>query len=464
MDISFKRKSEETLESLKTKQRVVLDAQQKREIILFHDSMPSFSQQKLADYFSEKFQLKTKIARNTISTILSKRNIYLNETNAPLNAELSKQSKNPLLQKCLILWYSNLLGKKVVVTNEMIVDQAKKFGHLMGIADFTEFDLTIERLDDLKREYDLMQPSRKLNFFDSDDLENSNFDENSPFYNEKTSIKNEEENDNLDNLKEETDVENGENNGDSNYLDEIAELAKETDYNEAINEPYESNTNYHDESYENPANTSNNEALSSDISWKKKRVVLDLDAKRQIILFSMNNPSWSQQKLADYFSEKFQFKSKIARNTISTILSKKSIYLQTENNGGNDFSQSFCSKNNYLPNKSNQTNQIGNNVNGQNFPFVENNDANEDRNLTIEEIIELAKESENNELVNHSNDDEEDDNYESTSIKIEPKIYSKGEALLGIENIQGLLIQEDLLDENDLEYISKLRSKFDLIN
>jgi len=463
MDISLKRKSEETLESLKTKQRVVLEINQKREIILFHDNNPAWSQQKLADYFSEKFQLKTKIARNTISTILSKRKIYLNESNTGPNLNISKKSKNSLLEKCLTLWYANLIGKKSLVTNEMIVDQAKKFGHLMGISDFTDFELTVDWLDNLKRDYDLAQPSRKINFFNYDELESSNLDEHSPFYNDdRTSIKNEIETDNL--QIEENKFEIGENNGDSNYLNEIAELAKESDYNEALNESYETNTNYRDESFDN-VNTSNGEAMGFDMNWKKKRVVLDLDAKRQIILFHDQNPSWSQQKLADYFSKKFQFKTKIARNTISTILSKRNVYLQTGNNGINGFSRSpIGSKSNRLPY---EYNEIGNNAHSrQEFPFSGNNDTSENYNLTIEEIIELAKESEYNETINNSNDDDENDseNYETNSIKIEPKVYSKGDALLGIENIQGLLIQSDMLDENDLEYISKLRSKLDLIN
>ena len=394
---------------------------------------------------------------------MSKRHIYL-ESNSTPNLEIQKKSKNPLLEKCLTLWYSNLVGKKVLVTNEMIVDQAKKFGHLMSITDYSSFELTVNWMDNLKRDYDQSLPERKMNYFNYDDLENSNFDEHSSIYNnEKNGNRNETDAENLE--IEEDKFENSENDGDSNYLNEIAELAKESNYNDMPNETnYESSGNYNEESFEN-VNLNNGEAQSFDMSWKKKRVVLDLDAKRQIILFHDQHPSWSQQKLADYFSEKFQFKTKIARNTISTILSKRNVYLQTETNGINNFSRSpIGSKSNRLPYESNGSND---NVhhNGQ-IQFSGHNNSSNDYNLTIEEIIELAKESEYNETMNNSNDDDENEaeNYESTSFKIEPKVYSKGDALIGIENIQGLLIQADLLDESDLEYISKLRSKLDLIN
>jgi len=442
MNISPKRKNEEAQESLKTKNRAVFEINQKREIILFHDRNPSWSQQKLANYFTEKFQRKGKISLTTISSILKRRKYYLN---APNTVQISKKSKNHCLEKCLTLWYVNLLRKKALVTNEMIVDQAKKFGHLIGITDFTNFKLTVDCLDDLKRDYDLTQPSNKINFFNYDDFENSSFNGNSPIYNDdRTSIKKETEADNLE-IEE-----NKFGNGDSNYLNEIAELAKESDHNEKPNESYESN--------------SNDEAMDR----KKNRVILDLDAKRQIILFHDQNPSWSQKKIADYFSEKFQFKTKIARNTISTILSKRNVYLQTVNNEIKVFPRSpFCSQSNSPPRKSNDNNEIGNTANNRKeYLFSGNNQTSENYNLSIEEIIELAKESEYNETINHSNDDDENDseNYETSSIKIEPKVYSKSDALIGIENIQGLLIQSDMLDEYDLEYISKLSSKLDLIN
>ena len=484
MESFLKRKSEDTLESLKTKQRVVLEVDQKREIINFHDENPSWSQQKLADFFSEKFQLKTKIARNTISTILSKRNLYLNggfsnQSSNGLNSSKKTVYDKSLLEKCLLLWYSNLdLASKSDLTDQKVTDQAKKFAIVIGVCDFSTLDFSIERLENLKNKFEQLKNTEEVNLIDSSNIENSQPEEFSSSDNDENMFHNECKQEAVfardDEIEGEKDGDSSNFDGDSNYLDEIADLAKQSNENESYDQPIANETYAQNLNYAHDNNPQNDQETLFDTSWKKKRVVFVLDQKREIILFHDKNPALSQQTIADFFSNKFHFSTKIARNTISTILSKRNVYLQTGINHGTKHlanlpvsSKSLLS--NFNRNLSCENEEIdasnANNFGSRDFMFSNNNNISaNDYNLTIEEIIELAKESEYNDITVNSNEEHEQEHLEDTPIKIEPKVYTKGEALLGLENIQGLLIQGDLLEETDLEYISKLRAKLDLIN
>ena len=292
-----------------------------------------------------------------------------------------------------------------------------------------------------------------------------------------------------------------ENNEDTLYMDEIAQLAKETEYTDASAYEPTYNNNQSNTDITTTTNTTTttttpslldtNTPSSSNGEQKKRRVVLDMAQKREIVLYHDANPTVSQQSIADYFSRKFQFKTRIARNTISTIITKRNLYFQDNEQPHSQFqSQSQAHYNAH-----NQE------FNTEAFQDYESNQAADyhdaDYNLTIEEIIELARGSDyndapvssNEQAANEENEDNEDDerenngeeeeeeeeerersatgagyDHENTSIKIEPRSYCKGEALLGLESIQGFLMQSDLLDENDLEYISKLRAKLDLIS
>jgi hypothetical protein len=415
--LDFADETASRLESLKTKQRVVLEIDQKREIIIFHDENPSWSQQKLSDYFSQKFQLKTKIARNTISNILSKRRLYLSEEQQQqlqLQQQQQQQQQTsatdqlennyPFLEKCMLLWYTNMLNRPGCddqsITDTMLQEQTKRFCQVIGITELKDvFSLSL--LDTLLKKQML--------------VDNSSLDEGAG----------------------DEDYECVSNNEDSLYLDEIAELAKEEpDVIIAAPESSSIATCQAQPSQENHFKFFEN--LPS--FEKKKRVVLDLDQKREIILWHDQNPTQSQQFIADFFSFKFQFKTKIARNTISTILSKRNLYFQSEP----------------LLTTATDPVRLKNPQNTDNHTNLDNDTSS---NLNIEEIIELAKESEDL-------DDNVDLIYSDSSPKIkdEPKFYSKSEALIGLDNVQGLLCQTDLLDDSDMEYISKLRSKLDLIN
>ena len=67
-----------------------------------------------------------------------------------------------------------------------------------------------------------------------------------------------------------------------------------------------------------------------EMSNKRKRIGLTLKDKRQMLIISKDNPSWSQQAIANEFNKKFC--KEVKRNTISQILSSsnKIVGIQSE--------------------------------------------------------------------------------------------------------------------------------------
>lgn len=66
------------------------------------------------------------------------------------------------------------------------------------------------------------------------------------------------------------------------------------------------------------------------MSNKRKRIGLTLEDKRQMLIISKDNPSWSQQAIANESHKKFC--KEVKRNTISQILSSsnKIVGIQSE--------------------------------------------------------------------------------------------------------------------------------------
>ena len=78
----------------------------------------------------------TRIGRSTISELFKDKHKYIaNENIRPFDCKRLKQPQNPLLEKCLMYWYSHALqGSKV--SDDNIRDQAKQIGPILKISDF----------------------------------------------------------------------------------------------------------------------------------------------------------------------------------------------------------------------------------------------------------------------------------------------------------------------------------------
>ena len=49
---------------------------------------------------------------------------------------------NPLLEKCLMLWYSDLISNNIPISDEMFIEKAKKFGEMIGSLYLSFFSIT----------------------------------------------------------------------------------------------------------------------------------------------------------------------------------------------------------------------------------------------------------------------------------------------------------------------------------
>ena len=93
------------------------------------------SQEKVAAQFSSKFNLKQLIARNSISNILRNRQIIENSEKHQMARKKERLPTYPVLEECLMLWYSDLISHNIPLSYDMFIAIAKEFGPNIGISD-----------------------------------------------------------------------------------------------------------------------------------------------------------------------------------------------------------------------------------------------------------------------------------------------------------------------------------------
>ena len=143
----------ELMEFISKKSRVVLTFEQKLEIINFIDENPKISQDKVASHFSVKFKCSPQINRSTVYVTLKNREKFENQK---LNKKKDKAPSQPQLEKCLMLWYSDLISQNTPLCDNMFTTQAKKFGAMIGISDL-EFNYSKGWLEKFKHRNNIFQ-------------------------------------------------------------------------------------------------------------------------------------------------------------------------------------------------------------------------------------------------------------------------------------------------------------------
>ena len=103
------------------KNRIVKNKEQKLAIIKFVDDNPKISQEKVASHFSSKFNLKQLIARNTLSNILRNRQIIETSDKHQMAHKKERPPTYPALEKCLMLWYSDLISHNIPLSDNMFI-------------------------------------------------------------------------------------------------------------------------------------------------------------------------------------------------------------------------------------------------------------------------------------------------------------------------------------------------------
>jgi hypothetical protein len=116
--------------------RYDLTLDQKREICVYYEEQISknykLTHADVAQHFSNEW--KCKIARNTISTTLKKKEIYFDNNNLRQpRVKRLREAEHPELEQCLYLWFSDKRGNNIPINESMLIEQAKRFGEYLGI-------------------------------------------------------------------------------------------------------------------------------------------------------------------------------------------------------------------------------------------------------------------------------------------------------------------------------------------
>lgn len=121
------------------RKRTELGIEQKREICLYKDINPGASQEDIASHFNREWKIA--ISRRTIGDILSQKNKWSVGPSIAYSSKTEpKRIRNPEnveMEKALFLWFTQMRGKHVVITDAILTEKARYFGNKIGVTDFS---------------------------------------------------------------------------------------------------------------------------------------------------------------------------------------------------------------------------------------------------------------------------------------------------------------------------------------
>lgn len=118
---------------VKKRQLIGLSGKQKRAICLYKEQNPRLIHTEISDYFTRKW--KFKVPLSTVSYILKTKNRWLNQSTAKNYIRLKKHQYQKL-HNDLYEWFKEKRMRGDQVTDNMLVEQGKRFGDKLGIVDF----------------------------------------------------------------------------------------------------------------------------------------------------------------------------------------------------------------------------------------------------------------------------------------------------------------------------------------
>jgi hypothetical protein len=105
--------------------RQKIDFEQKHEICQYKKSNPLVKQSEIIKIFSEKYNRK--LSKSSISEILSNSELYLVKYDNK-NKYRNRKAAHPELEQCLHIWFLEQRRLFVPVSDEMLIEKAKRFG------------------------------------------------------------------------------------------------------------------------------------------------------------------------------------------------------------------------------------------------------------------------------------------------------------------------------------------------
>lgn len=123
----------------KKRKRTDLSFEQKREVCAYKGRNPKATHEEIACHFNREW--KTDISRRTVSDILSQKGKWSVEVGDSLGprtkAKRLRHCKNEDMEKALYLWFTQMRGRHVVITDAILTEKARYFGNQMAVENFT---------------------------------------------------------------------------------------------------------------------------------------------------------------------------------------------------------------------------------------------------------------------------------------------------------------------------------------
>jgi len=116
-----------------------LSFEQKRDVCAYKDRNPKATHEEIACHFNREYN--TDISRRTVSDILSQKakwSVEVGDSLGPRSAtKRLRHCKNAEMEKALYLWFTQMRGRHVVITDAILTEKERYFGNQMAVENFT---------------------------------------------------------------------------------------------------------------------------------------------------------------------------------------------------------------------------------------------------------------------------------------------------------------------------------------
>ena len=119
----------------KKRTHVVLKASEKKQIVNYSSRNSHLKQNEIAEHFSKLFCVR--ISRRSIYDIL-KRKEFWNDYEEDLKI-INSQIAIPEVENALVMWIDQALENNLIITDEIIIDKAKKFGKEFNVSETFQY-------------------------------------------------------------------------------------------------------------------------------------------------------------------------------------------------------------------------------------------------------------------------------------------------------------------------------------
>ena len=142
------------MEINKKRKRFELDLDKKRELILYHRDNRNLSQKQIKDHFDAKWNCD--ISKSTVSDLINNKSrnyLELGNIRSP-GAKRLRDGVQHNLEKCLYVWFNDVVNNGISISEDFLMAQAKVFGEQLAVSDL-EFKYSKGWLANFKKRFNI---------------------------------------------------------------------------------------------------------------------------------------------------------------------------------------------------------------------------------------------------------------------------------------------------------------------